>query len=365
MEITDLEKIDNFNWYYKGLFTWHRKYYLKGKRIVFFGEKIEGKKFSVVLKKLKIDNNYIELLKEIYFLCCCQRSKYFIRLIDILISEDKNYIFLILKDEGASLSEIIDYTQENEEGFDYTKIEDMIKKVIFQIICGLYLLHKSGLIHHDIKSSNILISSNGMVKIADFGSVDKIGTYGFGTLYYESPEILLKKKAREKDDMWAVGVIMAELYQKNYPYFNNSHSGNKKISQLKSILSKYKIIINNEEINIDNNNNFKFIKEIIIEKNAFENYNLKTELMCLDEITDPDAIDLIKNLLHINPEKRFSAEQALNSKYLSKYKNNFEQKEITFKNIDYDNLINATNKEVFVKNVEKIKEKFLGDVLFE
>lgn len=165
--------------------------------------------------------------------------------------------------------------------------------------------------------------------------------------------------------MWAVGVIMAELYQKNYPYFNNSHSGNKKISQLKSILSKYKIIINNEEINIDNNNNFKFIKEIIIEKNAFENYNLKTELMCLDEITDPDAIDLIKNLLHINPEKRFSAEQALNSKYLSKYKNNFEQKEITFKNIDYDNLINATNKEDFVKNVEKIKEKFLGDVLFE
>ena len=158
---------------------------------------------------------------------------------------------------------------------------------------------------------------------------------------------------------------MAELYQKNYPYFNNSHLGNKKVSQLKSILSKYKIIINNEEININNNNNFIFIKEKIIEKNAFENYNLKAELMHLDEITDPDAIDLIKNLLHINPEKRFSAEQALNSKYLSKYKNNFEQKEITFKNIDYNNLINATNKEDFVKNVEKIKEKFLGDVLFE
>ena len=362
---TGFEKIDNCNWYYKSLFTWSIKYKVKEKRIVFFGEKIEGKKISVVLKKLKIDNNYIELLKEIYFLCCCQRSKYFIRLIDILISDDKNYIFLILKDEGGSLIDIIDYAQDNEDGFDYTKVEDMIKRVIFQIICGLYLLHKNGLIHHDIKSSNILISSNGTVKIADFGSVDKIGTYGFGSLHYESPQILLKKKAKEKDDMWGVGVIMAELYQKNYPYFNNIYSGNEKISQLKSILSKYKIYINNKEININNNNNFEFIKEKVIEQNAFEKYNMKAELMHLDEINDQDAIYLIRNLLDINPEKRFTAEQALNSNYLSNYKNNFEQKEITFNNIDYDNLMNVKNKEDFLKNVELIKGKFFGDVLFE
>ena len=87
--------------------------------------------------------------------------------------------------------------------------------------------------------------------------------------------------------------------------------------------------------------------------------------MHLDEINDPDAIYLIRNLLDINPEKRFTAEQALNSNYLSNYKNNFEQKEITFNNIDYYNLMNVKNKEDFLKNVELIKGKFFGDVLFE
>ena len=87
--------------------------------------------------------------------------------------------------------------------------------------------------------------------------------------------------------------------------------------------------------------------------------------MHLDEINDQDAIYLIRNLLDINPEKRFTAEQALNSNYLSNYKNNFEQKEITFNNIDYDNLMNVKNKEDFLKNVELIKGKFFGDVLFE
>ena len=242
MEITDLEKIDNFNWYYKDLFSWGRKYYSRGKRIVFFGEKKEGKKFTVVLKKIIIGNNYKEILKEIYFLTCCQRSKYFIKLVDILLSKDKEYIFLILKDEGASLSEIIDYAIGNKDNFDYTKIKENIKNIIFQIVCGLNLLHKSGLVHHDIKSSNILMSSNGGIKIADFGSVEKKCNNGFGTLLYESPEILLKKKVEEKGDMWAVGVIMMELYKKKYPFFeNHNFFADKKISQLKSILSKYKI----------------------------------------------------------------------------------------------------------------------------
>ena len=374
MEYDDLTMLNNFDWYYKDLFIWKNKYYYsKGKRIVFFGEKIENPKFTVVLKKFKVDDrNYKQILKELYFLVCCQKSNYFIKLVDIFLSKDQDYIFLILKDEGANLLELIDYAANNQEGFDYTQMEDMIKWIIFQIICGLYILHKNKLIHHDIKPGNILISSTGVVKIADFGSVDKSCTRGNGTLLYESPQVLLRQTGDEKDDMWAVGIIMVELYKKYFPFFNWEQYENqknevgKKILQLKSILSKYKININGKEIDINNNNDFYSISQKLTEKNFFEKNNFKEELCNIEEINDKEAFDLINNLLKINPQKRFSAEEALNSNYLSKFKNEFKMSQISYILKDYDTLItNVNNKNDFIKNVETIKQKYLGEVLFE
>lgn len=371
----DLETIDNFNWYYKNLFIWNQRHYSRGKRVVFFGDKIEEPKFTVVLKKIKIDENYYdEILKEIYFLACTKNNNFFIKLVDFFLSEDQKYIFLILKDEGVSLVELIDYTVNNNEGFDYTKIDDMIKWIIFQIVCGLFILHKSNLIHHDIKPGNILISSLGKVKIGDFGSVDRNKTKGHGTLFYESPNVILKKKATEKDDMWAVGVIMIELYRKNYPFFNycnffslNNDNKREKICQLKSIFSKYKLTMNNEIININDIKHFNFLTNTIIEQKAFEPNKFGEELNKIDEIKDKDAFDLISNLLKINPKKRFSAEQALKSKYLSKYIDEFKNLgELTYKKSDYENLFtNSKNKKIFIKNIEIIKQKYFGEVIFE
>ena len=365
----DLEILDNFHWYYKDLFIWREKNYLQGHRIVYFGEKIDEPKFTVVLKKIKVDNKFEEILKEIYFLVCCQKSKYFIRLVDIFLSKDQNYIFLILKDEGANLLELIDYSNNNQEGFDYTQINDMIKWVIFQIICGLYILHKNNLSHHDIKPGNILISSEGKVRIADFGSLDKSGVSGYGTIYYESPKFLLTNTSDEKDDLWSVGVIMVELYKKQYPYFNwqnlTNNNNERKQMQLQSILSRYKININNKELNLNDNNDLNYIKDII-RNNSFQINNFKEQLNNIDEINDQEALDLVNNLLKINPEKRFTAEEALKSPYLSKFRNDFEFKEISYIINDYENLLNnVQNKEIFVKNVETIKQKYLGEVLFE
>ena len=109
-----------------------------------------------------------------------------------------------------------------------------------------------------------------------------------------------------------------------------------------------------------------FIIEKIKGNNFFANFNFREELNDLDEIIDPDARDLIKNLLQINPEKRFTAEQALNSNYLKNNITFFEQKAITYNENDYQNLImNVNSKEDFVKSVEFIKQKLLGEVLFE
>jgi len=369
-----LENFDNFNWYYKDYFDWKPKNYKKGKRIVYIGEKRDAPNYTVVFKKLKVENKFREILKEIYFLSCCNKSRYFIKLIDVFLSDDKNYIFLILKDEGVNLLELMEYddTEENEEnGFDYRNIPNIICWITFQIVCGLRILHANNLIHQDIKPGNIVISSKSVVKICDFGSVDIVGMNSFGTISYESPRNLLGNsvgKNNEKDDMWSLGVIMVELFKKSFPFFNwraiDTSENKKKESQLKSILYHYRIRINNSEININDNSQYDSIKSKISENN-FENF--EEELLDIG-IEDQDALDLIKNLLKIDPSQRFSAEQALNSKYLTQFKDNFTENVngISFKTNDYNRFCKAINsKNEFVKNVELIKQKFIGEVIFQ
>ena len=361
-----LYDLSNFDWYYKEEFDWKDFIFSKNKRTVFFGNKKDNPDFKVILKKIKINHNnkksYEHILKEIYFLVCCKNNSNFAQIVDIFWSDDENYIFLIFKYEGVSLKDLMDYKE-----FDYTKINGFIKYVIFQIIVGLNMLHKTKLIHNDIKPSNILITSVGKTKICDLGSLDKSGNTRFSTIYYSSPDALLQKKTSEKDDMWSVGVIMIELYKRFEGIFNfnsiNSPKSNK-IRQLDAILSNYKIFINNQE-----NNNINFIEEII-EKKEFKKYNFDAKLN-LDGIgiNDPGAIELIKKLLEIDPDKRFNAKQALDSSYFSDYKKEIQEIQntrIVYKEEDYELLLkNVNNRETFFKNIKSIKQKFLGQVLFE
>ena len=83
----NIESMDNFNWYYKDQFKWSLINYSKNKskRIVFVGNKIDDSKFTVVIKKIRVDNNYQLILKEIYFLACCRKCDYFIKLVDLFL----------------------------------------------------------------------------------------------------------------------------------------------------------------------------------------------------------------------------------------------------------------------------------------
>jgi cell division cycle 2-like protein len=47
---------------------------------------------------------------------------------------------------------------------------DFIRKIAYQLLCGLLYLHSNGVLHRDLKPLNILISDTGIVKICDFGS---------------------------------------------------------------------------------------------------------------------------------------------------------------------------------------------------
>ena len=309
----------------------------------------------VIVKQIKTYNNYNEILKEIYFIVCFQKNKYSIQLIDFFFSDDNKYIFIILNDEGENLQIVLDFFIKKEQKEKEKKKKEyngLIKQIIFQIVHQLHIFHKNSLVHNDIKPKNILISSSGIVKIADFGSMDKINTNSLGTFHYRSPENLREEIGSEKNDMWAVGIIMIQLFKKEKDIFASCKNVDR-MTFIKIILSKYKIIMNNNEINISNDNVFNIFNNIKSDK-------FKAELKNIDGIEDPDAFELIQNLLKLKPKERFSAEEALNSKYLSEYKNEFKLYNIYYKEKEYEDILSNNYNGYFIKNKDIIHQKFNG-----
>lgn len=76
---------------------------------------------------------------------------------------------------------------------------------------GLSYIHSKGLIHKDLKCSNILYN-NGIIKICDFGSCDSLNTNLVEcTLSYKSPELLMSLPYSNKIDIWGLGLIYIEI----------------------------------------------------------------------------------------------------------------------------------------------------------
>lgn len=108
--------------------------------------------------------------------------------------------------------------------------EVILGKITFEILNGLYFLHKEKhQIHRDIKPGNILINSIGEVKLTDFGiarTLENTNCFSdtfVGTKLYMSPERILGKEYSFDSDIWSLGLIIYELAMGFFPYdFSNA-----------------------------------------------------------------------------------------------------------------------------------------------
>ena len=103
-------------------------------------------------------------------------------------------------------------------------------KAILEILSALEYLHSQKIIHRDLKPQNILVSEDGAIKIADFGSailesnVTTDDPCYYQSLWYRAPEILLKNKSYNCSiDMWSCACIIYEILNKKILFTGNTN----------------------------------------------------------------------------------------------------------------------------------------------
>ncbi|XP_052268618.1 serine/threonine-protein kinase TAO1-like isoform X2 [Dreissena polymorpha] len=103
--------------------------------------------------------------------------------------------------------------------------EDEIAQICHDALQGLVYLHTKRKIHRDVKAGNILLTENGTVKLADFGSASlSCPANSFvGTPYWMAPEVILAMDEGQYDgkaDVWSLGITCIELAERKPPLFN-------------------------------------------------------------------------------------------------------------------------------------------------
>ncbi|KAK4475848.1 hypothetical protein MN116_001098 [Schistosoma mekongi] len=94
--------------------------------------------------------------------------------------------------------------------------EKLIGKWLVQLLLATVYMHKSKILHRDLKTSNIFLK-NGNIKVGDFGisrsmaTTEELATTFIGTPYYMSPEVLKYEGYNNKSDIWSIGIILYEL----------------------------------------------------------------------------------------------------------------------------------------------------------
>ena len=101
--------------------------------------------------------------------------------------------------------------------------EEVILKIFTQICLGIQALHSLRIMHRDLKSANIFLTDENIVKVGDLNVSKLAGKDGLnytqaGTPYFASPEVWRDKPYDFKSDIWSLGCIAYEMTALHLPF---------------------------------------------------------------------------------------------------------------------------------------------------
>uniref|UniRef100_A0A3B5KXF9 Cyclin dependent kinase 11B n=1 Tax=Xiphophorus couchianus TaxID=32473 RepID=A0A3B5KXF9_9TELE len=194
----------------------------------------------VALKRLKMEKEKegfpITSLREINTILKAQHPN-IVTVREIVVGSNMDKIYIVMNYVEHDLKSLM-------ETMKQPFLPGEIKTLMLQLLRGVRHLHDNWILHRDLKTSNLLLSHKGILKIGDFGLAREYGsplkqyTPVVVTLWYRSPELLLgAKEYSTAVDMWSVGCIFGELLTQK-PLF----PGKSEIDQINKIYKVNAII---------------------------------------------------------------------------------------------------------------------------
>ncbi|KAL4490020.1 hypothetical protein ABPG73_021064 [Tetrahymena malaccensis] len=142
-----------------------------------------------------------------------------IRYYEAFVQNDSIYIVMEYAKEGA-LSDKIQEHKNKGARID----EETILYFTSQIVIALFFMHQKKILHRDIKSQNLFLTKENVVKLGDFGISKALGTNAdftktlVGTPYFMSPEVCAGQNYGDKADIWALGCTLYEMVMLRRPF---------------------------------------------------------------------------------------------------------------------------------------------------
>ena len=268
-------------------------------------------------------------------------------------------IVMELADDGDIESKI-EYNKKNKLSFQ----ENTIWNILIQILQGLKFLHDNKIIHRDLKSANIFLMKNGLVKIGDL-NVSKLAKIGkantrTGTPYYSSPEIWIEQQYNNKTDIWSVGCIIYEMCSLYPPFrgtsfinlYNNIQKGvyspipDNYSKELNYIISLMLVVDPNFRASCDKllNSNIVVEKMKEIKGIHYSNQNNLYKVELIQTIKLPKKLKDINKILPHKKKKHMEKEMMMNDEFETK-------KAGFFKNVTKENNNMNNNNNNFKKHI--------------
>ncbi|KAJ1385250.1 Serine-threonine/tyrosine-protein kinase, catalytic domain [Sesbania bispinosa] len=184
---------------------------------VYYGKLQDGREVAIKRFHEETDKTIKQFMKEIEILCLLKHQN----LVSLYGCSSRHSIKHMLVYEYISNDTLSKHLHESSCG----KLSWPTRlNITIEIATALLYLHDSGIIHRDIKGSNILLDENFTVKVADFGLsrflpdyVTHVSTMPVGTRAYIDPDYYESGRVSDKSDVYSFGVVLFELISSKPP----------------------------------------------------------------------------------------------------------------------------------------------------
>lgn len=262
----------------------------------------------VALKRLKMEKEKegfpITSLREINTLLKGQHPN-IVTVREIVVGSNMDKIFIVMDYVEHDLKSLIETMKHKKQVF----LPGEVKCLIQQLIRAVAHLHDNWILHRDLKTSNLLLSHKGILKVGDFGLAREYGsplkeyTSIVVTLWYRSPELLLGcKEYSTPIDVWSVGCIFAELLAMTALF-----PGKSEVDQLNRIF---------KDLGTPNEKIWPGYDQLpLAKKMTFADYPVSQLRKKFANLTTELGVSLLQGLLTYDPKERLTADAALKHNY--------------------------------------------------